>query len=74
MGGLKDNLTTYDNAMSNQLIQCYSMGHQQFGDLFPYIKDESRDRGISLYVDHGQCIWEVTLTGAHEEQPGHKNP
>lgn len=51
------------------------MGHEQFRDLFPYIEEESRDRGVSLYVDHGECIWEVTLTGAHEEQPGHnKNP
>lgn len=40
-------------------------------DQFSYIEDESRDRSVSLYVDHGQCVWKVTLTRAHEEQPGH---
>lgn len=40
-------------------------------DLIPYIKNESRDWSESFYVDHGQCIREVTLTRPYKEQPGH---
>lgn len=40
-------------------------------DPYSYIEDESRDRSESLYVDHGQSVWKVTLTRAHKEQPEH---
>lgn len=37
-----------------------------------YIEDESRNGRESLYVDHGQSVWKVTFSRAHEEQPGQK--
>lgn len=40
-------------------------------DPISYIEDQSRDRCESLYVDHGQSVWKVTLARAHEEQPEH---
>ena len=40
-------------------------------DPYSYIEDQSGDRSEPLYVDHGQSVWKVTLTGAHKEQPEH---
>lgn len=39
-------------------------------DLVPYVEEQSGDGCEPLDVDHGQGVWEVTLAGAHEEQPG----
>lgn len=33
-----------------------------------YIEKECRDGSKSLNVDHGEGIWKVTFTRAHEEQ------
>lgn len=49
----------------------YFLNHINVTELDSYIEDESRHRSESVYVDHGQSVWKVTLTRTHEEQPGH---